>query len=316
VNRHASPDELARLGADDLKPRKAARIRHHLATCAQCTQLNSQLSVVPAILSSLEFGPIPENLSARIESALGVEARLRLANEPATEAGRRDLPIARSARLGRQRYGRERVGWRLPGLSVAATRALATAGAIALIGGGGYEIASRAGAPTASTASSGSGAANVAVPAASQSVGAPVNFGRANEARSIATVTSPTDFEPSTLRAQATAALKAARLEGVHSGPPVHARALENPSAASRSSGVRSIMGTTGLVGAKLAGCIGRFSPGHVVQLVENAKFRGKPATIIITSLPSGRSAEVWVVGESCSASHGDVLDHLKVARI
>jgi hypothetical protein len=75
-------------------------------------------------------------------------------------------------------------------------------------------------------------------------------------------------------------------------------------------------MGASSLAGAKLAGCVGRFSPGRVVQLVENAKFKGKPATIIITSLPSGQSAEVWVVGESCSASHGDVLDHLKVARI
>jgi hypothetical protein len=319
VNRHASPDELARLGADDLKPHKAARIRQHLATCSQCTQLNSQLSAVPAVLASLEFGPIPENLSARIESALVVEARLRLANEPATEVGRRDLPTARSARLSRQRHGRDGAGWRLPGLSVAATRALATAGAIALIGGGGYEIASHAGAPTASTASSSSGAANAAVPGAtaSQSIGAPVNYGHGSEARSIETVTSPTDFEPSTLGPQATAALKAARAEGVHSGPPVSNGPLSaNKATANSTSGLRNTTGTTGLVGAKLAGCIGRFSPGRVVQLVENAKFNGKPATIIITSLPSGQSAEVWVVGESCSASHGDVLDHLKVARI
>ena len=316
MKRHASPDELARLEADDLKPRKAARIRRHLATCSQCTQLNSQLSAVPAILSSLEFGPIPENLSARIESALVVEAHFRLANEPATEVGRRDLPTARSARLGQQRHGRDRAGWRLPGLSVAATRALATAGAIALIGGGGYEIASHASVPTASTASSASGAANGTVPgaAASQSVGAPVNYGHGSEARSIPTVTSPTDFEPSTLRAQATAALKAARLEGVHSAPPVRGQVFGYPSANS-TTGFHSLA-TTGLVGAKLAGCIGRFSPGRVVQLVENAKFKGKPATIIITSLPSSQSAEVWVVGESCSASQGDVLDHLKVARI
>ena len=316
MKRHASPDELARLGANDLKARRAARIRRHLATCAQCTQLNSQLSAVPALLSSIEFGPMPEHLSARIESALVVEARLRLANEPATEAGRRDLPTARSARLSRQRHGRDRAGWRLPGLSVAATRALATAGAIALIGGGGYEIASHAGVPAASTARSASSPANGSVPgaAASQSVGAPVNYGHGSEARSIPTVTSPTDFEPSALLAQAAAALKAARLEGVHSGPPVRDQAFGSPSATS-TAGVRSLT-ATGLVGAKLAGCIGRFSAGRVVQLVENAKFKGKPATIIITSLPSGQSAEVWVVGESCSASHGDVLDHLKVARI
>jgi len=268
---------------------------------------------VPAILSSLEFGPIPGNLSARIESALVVEARFRLASEPASEAGRRDLPTARSARLGRQRHGREQAGWRLPGLSVAATRALATAGAIALIGGGGYEIASHAGAPTASTASS-SGSVHAALPgaAASQTIGAPVNFGTGAQQRSIPTVTSSTDFEPSTLRIQATADLRAAQAQGVQSARPVHQVGLPSMSS---TTGLRSTA-ATGLAGANLAGCIGRFSPGHVVQLVENAKFKGKPATIIITSLPSARSADVWVVGESCSASHGDVLDHLKVARI
>jgi hypothetical protein len=270
---------------------------------------------VPAILSSLEFGPIPENLSARIESALIVEARFRLASEPATEAGRRDLPTARSARLGRQRHGRDRAGWRLPGLSVAATRALATAGAIALIGGGGYEIASHAGAPTATTASSSSGAVHAALPgaAASQTIGSPVNYGRGSEARSIPTVTSSTDFEPSTLRTQAIAALRAAQAQGVHSALPVTGE-LGTPSADS-TTGLRSAAANS-LVGAKLAGCISRFAPGRVVQLVENANFKGKPATIIITSLRSGQSAEVWVVGESCSASQGDVLDHLKVARI
>lgn len=316
MNRHASLDELAQLGADALRPRKAARMRYHLATCSQCTQLNSQLSAVPAMLSSLDFGPIPENLSARIENALVAEARLGLASEPATEAGRRDLPTARSARLGRQRHGRDRAGWRLPGLSVAATRALATAGAIALIGGGGYEIASHAGGPTASTASAPSGAAKGAMPraAASQSVGAPVNYGHGSEARSIPTVTSTADFEPSTLRIQAIAALQAARLEGVHSGPPVYGQ-MATPTA-NNASGLRNAAGTTGLIGSRLAACIGRFASGRVVHLVENARFKGKPATIIITTLPSGRSAEVWVVGESCSASHSDVLDHLKIARI
>ena len=59
MKRHATLDELARLAADDLKPRKAARIRHHLATCAQCTELNAQLSAVPMVLSTVDFGPMP-----------------------------------------------------------------------------------------------------------------------------------------------------------------------------------------------------------------------------------------------------------------
>jgi hypothetical protein len=166
VNRHVSLDELARLGADDLKPRKAVRLRRHLGTCSQCTQLNSQLSAVAAVLSSVEFGPIPEILWTRIEGAMVVEARLRLAGEPATEPGRRDLPTARKVALSRS--------WRLPGLSVAATRAVATAGAIGLIGVGGYEVASHA-SPPMSTSSSAAPASPSA--AASQAIRARISYG-------------------------------------------------------------------------------------------------------------------------------------------
>ncbi len=312
MKRHASLDELARLAADDLKPRKAARIRRHLATCAECTGLNAQLSHVPTVLSAVDFGPIPENLSARIETTLAIEARQRLATEPATEAGRRDLPTARSGR----RRSLDRPGWRLPGLSVAATRALATAGAIALIGGGGYEIASHAGAPTTNTASAPS-SRNAAVPGAesSQAIGAPINYGHGSDARSIPTVTSGTDFEPSMLAAQAVAALEAARLEGVHTGPPVNTK-FGLPSASSSSSGLHTMTTNHALTGMRLAGCVGRFAPGRVVQLVEDARFKGKPATIIITTAPAGRAAEVWVVGNSCSARNNDLLDHLRIAHI
>ena len=315
MNRHASLEELARLAADDLKPRKAARIRHHLASCAQCTELNAQLSAVPAILSSAHFGPMPDNLSARVETALAVEARQRLASEPATEAGRRQLP-ARSGRLGRPHRG-VGVGWRLPGLSVAATRALATAGAIALIGGGGYEIASHSGIGTTTTASSSSGKNNASVPgaAASQAVGAPVNYGHGAEARSIQTVTSATDFEPDKLVAQVIAAYQAAELDGVHAGPPV--QAPFGASSATNSSGLRNLASNHMLTGKSLGSCVGQFAaPGRIMQLVENARYRGKPATIIVTSAPSGQAAEVWVVGESCSLGHMDLLDHVKVAHI
>lgn len=323
MNRHVNLDELARLGADDLKPRKAARIRDHLATCSQCKQLNSQLAAVPDLLSGVQFGPMPENLSARIETSLALEARQRIASEPATESGRRDLPAARSARFGGQRHGRDRGGWRLPGLSVAATRALATAGAIALIGGGGYAIASHAGGPSSSSSAGSSAGAHAAISGAatSQAVGAAVNYGHGASAQSIPVVTSTTDFVPSRLAGEAVAAVTAARLEGVHSGPPVTSQPLptSNSATSSDSAGadLRSLTGATRLRGEQLAGCIDQFAPGHVVQLVENARFDGKAATIIVTTTtPSGRAAEVWVVGGSCSARRSDVLDHLKVAQI
>lgn len=316
MNRHATLEELARLAADDLKPRQAARIRHHLASCAECTELNAQLAAVPAILSSVDFGPMPDDLSARVETALAVEARQRLASEPATEAGRRELPV-RSARLGRPRRGADRIGWRLPGLSVAATRALATAGAIALIGAGGYEIASHSGVGTSSSTNSPASTSNTAVPgaAASQAVGSPVNYGHGADARSIQTVTSATDFEPKTLVAQVIAALQAAQLDGVHAGPPVHSSITS--SSTTNSSGLRSSASNRFLTGPDLGSCVGQYAaPGRVVQLVENARFKNQPATIIVTATPSGHSAEVWVVGESCSASHAHLLDHAKVAHI
>ena len=67
---------------------------------------------------------------------------------------------------------------------------------------------------------------------------------------------------------------------------------------------------------SSLTGCINAMAPGQIVVLVELARFEGKPATIIVTASTSSRSAEVWVVGNSCSASHSDLLDHLKLARI
>ena len=317
MKRHASLGELARLAADDLRPRKAARIRHHLASCAECAELNAQLSTVPAFLSSVHFAPMPEHLSARVETALAVEARQRLASEPATEAGRRELPAARSARLGRSGRGTDRVGWRLPGLSVAATRALATAGAIALIGGGGYEIASHSGVGTSTSASSNSGNATVPGAEASQAIGAPVNYGHGAEARSIQTVTAATNFEPSTVVQQVTAAIDAAKVEGVHAGPPVAANQFNSPAAATSSSGLRNMTSSHALSGTRLAGCVGRYvTPGSTVQLVEDARFKSGPATIIVTTAPASRVADVWIVGELCSATRSDLKDHVKVAHI
>src|SRR5271166_3618362 len=132
MTRHATLDELARLGADDLRPRKAAKVGRHLASCTQRTQISDQLAGVPALLSSVRFPAMPQNLSARIDGALAAESAQRVAAEPASEAGRSDLP-SRSAAPGKLRgAGRPGSGgirsngptWRLP---LPATRVLATA---------------------------------------------------------------------------------------------------------------------------------------------------------------------------------------------
>lgn len=302
MNRHATAEELASLDLGALRPRKAAKVAAHLSGCVQCTQVNSQLAAVPPTLASVQYPAMPAHLSVRIEAALATESVQRLSSAPPTEAGRRDLPR-------RSRHGRPgRSGWQLPGMSVWATRLVATAGAIAVIGGGGYELASHVGGSGAQSASSSGAAALPRSQANNLSVGPPVSYGHAGSTKTVPTVHADTNFVPSKLGVQAAAAVQAARLrDATGTQKASHAPAARPTGTAANSSGVAS---------SSLTGCINALAPGQSVVLVELAKFESKPATIIVTAATSSRSAEVWVVSDSCSASHSDVLDHLKLARI
>jgi hypothetical protein len=328
MSRHATLDELARLGADDLRPRKAAKVGRHLASCTQCTQLSNELTGVSTLLASAQFPAMPDTLSTRLDSALAAEAAQRVAAEPATEAGRRDLPVRRPeagrARLPAGRLGTDRTGQRAWWMPVPATRVLATAAAIVLVGAGGYVIASRTGGSGSSSATAAGGAA-VPTPLGSQvSVGTRVTYRQDKSTESIQTVTAQTDYKPATLAGQAAAALSEARIDGVHASPVNGVSSAYNglatPTASSGSLGFGS---SSSLAGSQLAGCIDRVIPtGQVVLLVEHARFDGSPATIIVTSpasasgLSAPKEAQIWAVGQSCSASKGDVLDHVKVARL
>ena len=129
MKRHASADELADLAAGVLRPRKAGKVSAHLSGCAYCTDVSNQLADVSSLLATVPVAPMPANLSSRIESAIAAESAQRLASEPATESGRRDLPA-------RNRHPRRsRQGWRVPSLSGPASRLVAAAGALVIIGG-------------------------------------------------------------------------------------------------------------------------------------------------------------------------------------
>jgi hypothetical protein len=70
----ASADQLASLAIGEPRPRRAAKIAAHVARCEKCTEVYQQLIAIPAILASFMFPPMPDNLSARIESAISREA--------------------------------------------------------------------------------------------------------------------------------------------------------------------------------------------------------------------------------------------------
>ena len=88
-HKHPSADQLASLAVGALRPRKAARIQAHVARCEQCTRICKQLTAIRVALAGATYPPIPDDLSARIGSAISREARQRLAVMPATEAGHR-----------------------------------------------------------------------------------------------------------------------------------------------------------------------------------------------------------------------------------
>jgi hypothetical protein len=163
--------------------------------------------------------------------------------------------------------------WRLVTL-----RVLAPAAAVVVLAAGGYGLSRLSSSPSSSTA------ASAPVPAASSAHFAPAAGGAARPAirssRAFDLHTSSTDFQRATLSQQLKAELSTAATQ---------------PSQAPS---------------AQLAGCVNRVTkgvrPGTPV-LVENARFQGQPATVIVASSSGGDRA--WVLAPGCSASSDRVLD-------
>jgi anti-sigma factor RsiW len=64
-----------------------------------------------------------------------------------------------------------------------------------------------------------------------------------------------------------------------------------------------------------LSACVSRVSGGKVPLLVDSATYEGRPATVIALPGKDSGHADVWVVGDRCSAPGTDVLAHRSVSR-
>ncbi len=302
MSRHASAEDLASLDLGALKPRKAAKVQAHVSVCAQCTQLSREVSAVPTTLASVSYPAMPEHLSMRMDSVLAAESAQRVATAPASEAGRRDLP--ERSRRAHQPTG----GWHLPWMSVVATRLAAAAGALVIVGVGGYEIAANVGGNQAGTAATSSGSAAAPRAQGGQlSFGPSVRYGEPTSNKTVPMVHSDTDFTSATLGTQALAAVRESRVR--RTGPQATTGAV--PSAHANSNASASGLPST----SQLASCLDGVAGNQTVLLVDQAKYEGKPATIIVTAQSSTRSGQVWAVGPACSASHPDVLQHVTLSR-
>jgi hypothetical protein len=304
MTRHVSAAAIARFREGDLGPRRAARVGAHLGRCARCTDLSAELAGITKLLASTQAPAMPERLATRIQDTLAAEAARRVALDPGTEPGRRDLP-------GRAGPPRRR---RRPLASPVAVRALAAAGAIALLAGGGYLVFGR-NTPSTSAGSATSGAAPLAgaggqhAAANQPAMGVPAagprltyRDGRA----SFVPVVSGVNYLPATLTEQVAAALSQVRSAQVVPSPAATA-VPSAPAAGSAGSGL-SLFG--GLTVRALQGCVGRIAPRGRVLLVDVARYQGRQATVIVVAPEGAAARQVWVAGPACSAARGDILAH------
>jgi hypothetical protein len=287
--RHLSDDDLARYIEGDLRPRKIAKIRSHLAGCASCEGRVAALEAVPNLLASVQYPPIPERLSTRIEMALAAESSARVASAPASEADRRDLP----ARTKLGRHGRRTPRFTSP----LALRTGAAVAAAVVIAGGGYALVSHTGSGSAPSSSSISGP-----PASPAQAGPSVSYRHGNHQASIKTVKSGTNYKSATLASQA-GRLITLQQSGASRGT-FHANG--SMSTLGTSTAAPSAAAPAAPSTSKLQGCVDRISGGKSVLLVDIARYMGQPATIIVVGTSS--RAEVYAVGSGCSSSASDIL--------
>jgi Putative zinc-finger len=342
MTRHVSAEKLARSRDGDLSRAAARRVAAHLAGCARCQADADALAALPALLASTQLPPMPDHLAARVETALITESADRAAGSPARHPAR--AGAARRSGVPRWVVTDEQAPRRArpPG---PARRILATAAAVAVIGGGGYALVSGLGNGSSGSSSSASGSSaqnSAAGPAAAVPSAAGSSFGRSapsasgNNGPVRPGVASPSDFgmvdsgpaeqyshaghtvrftpvRTSTnylaaqLGPQATATLARVRA----SPPGLAGGSAGHTSSGHGAAGQGSAGAFSAAALARLPGCVGRVAGGQAVLLVDLASFQGAPAIIIVTAPPgSAAGTQVWAVAAACSSSGADVLAH------
>jgi hypothetical protein len=287
---HVDAESLALCAEGLLSRRRSERIRSHVASCPGCAAAQARLTEVPALLAHVPPPPLPPGIAARLDAALSAETARRAAPDPGTVPG----PAAPAQPAGtppRHHAGRPR-GPRLR-MPVAA-RLLAAAGVLVAAGGVGYAVSQSSSSPSTSSSSAGPAAAPRAV-AGPHSHSAAGRAGPQEGAGGDVQFTvrhSRTPYRKTTLAVQARMQLAA----GVtHPGKaPGGGLSLQAPS--------RALTGCVDNVAGLAAVHAGD------VKLVDQARFQGRPATVIVVQATSAQPGTVYAAGAGCSASRADLL--------
>jgi hypothetical protein len=287
---HVDAESLALCAEGLLSRRRSERIRSHVASCPGCAAAQARLTEVPALLAHVPPPPLPPGIAARLDAALSAETARRAAPDRGAVPGQA-APAQPAGAPPRHRAGRPR-GPRLR-MPVAA-RLLAAAGVLVVAGGVGYAVSQSSSSPSTSSSSAGPAAVPSAVagpdsPSAASGAGPEIGGGAQFTVRH-----SGTPYRKTTLAAQARTLVAA-------------------PSAGLNSPG----KGSGGLArrapGLALTGCVDKVAGLKAVQagevkLVDQARFEGRPATVIVVQATSAQPGTVYAAGAGCSASRADIL--------
>ena len=322
MTRHVSAETMAGFRQGGLSPRKNSRITAHLAGCERCRTLDEDLAGVRTLLAGAQPPPIPEHLAARIQTALATEAASRVVRPAGSENG---IGVPGPGRPARE-PGRMPHMPHMPGMPRLSSRvalgSLAAAAAVLVVIGGMYMFGSRgtgsgpsgtvAGAP-AHRPGSQSGGSEIGVPGpGGQPVSGPaLQYRHSGHEDRITPVTTDMDFTPGRLRTEVAKAV--ASYGAKTTGTPPHTSPLSgviSPAAAAANPPAR--FGNIPL--SVLQGCVNRIDAGELVLLVDVARYRGMPATVIVTEMTVIGPEQIWVVGAGCSGSHTDMMTHATMA--
>lgn len=299
---HVDAESLALCAEGLLSRRRSERVRAHVTSCPGCAAAHARLTEVPALLARVPPPSLSPGIEARLDAALSTEVARRAAQDAVVAPGR-----SGPEHVGREHVGPDHVGpelhpgavptpgpprWWRPRLPVAA-RVLAAAGVVVVVAGVGYAVAQSSSSP--STSRSSSGAVSEPTAGASSAGSLPLHASANAPGGGGATFTvthSGTRYHRGTLPAQAAGVL-------AHSST-----GLIRPGGA---------VGRSRRPGLDLTGCVLRVAGAPAVdagevKLVDEARYRGRPATVIVVAATPTRPGRVYVAGTRCSSSDSDIL--------
>jgi hypothetical protein len=318
---HVDAEALAMCREGLLGRRAAARIRAHVSSCSRCAEADAELAALPALLALTgAAAPMPAELIARMDAVIAAEAAGRLAEAPQQVVP--GVPAVSPADVtGPEVTGPEVTGPEVTGPEpgghvprgrpgVAARKVLALAAAVAVVAAGGGYLLSRL-----PSSSSGPSASSAAAPS---TAGSPAvrGGGRVNAtagAGGLTVISSGTNYQPEKLVGQIAAVLARYGIQAPGHRVPA---AINSASAHATSGSTES--GSTAPTGqllepsrlAALSECVARIAAGQRPWMIDEARYSGRPATIIVLPATAQALTRVWVVGPACSASRSDVIAH------